>query len=162
MNRIHKFWVLNSGDRFRLLQASLTLHLVRLGLLLLPFQTLLQMVERCNQGSQVPKTAIGEETAIDAAVASNLFTQTTWAIKIASRYTPGGAKCLAQALTTQILLGQCGYPTHLRLGVHYDPQGRLIAHAWVEHNGEVIVGAIPSLEQFKLLTAPSTSQGDIA
>jgi hypothetical protein len=81
-----------------------------------------------------------------------------WAVEISSRWMPGGAKCLARALTTQVLLNQCGYTPNLRIGVAKSVNGTLEAHAWIEYQGHVVMGnlrdlsrfiPLPSLEGFK-------------
>lgn len=50
------------------------------------------------------------------------------------------ALCLPRALATQAMLRRRGILSRLHLGVACD-EGSLAAHAWVEVNGEVIVGA---------------------
>jgi hypothetical protein len=72
---------------------------------------------------------------------------------------PGGAKCLARALTTQVLLNRQGYLPDLRIGVAKATAGQLEAHAWIEYQGQVVMGhlndlarylPLPSLEGVKL------------
>jgi hypothetical protein len=75
-----------------------------------------------------------------------------WAVNVVSRYMPGGVKCLARALATQRLLAQQGYFTQLRIGVK-NLKGKLEAHAWVENNGEVVIGEVPNLSEFTALPA---------
>ena len=45
---------------------------------------------------------------------------------------PGGAKCLAKALTTQVLMERRGHQCEFKLGVAKNEQGELEAHAWIE------------------------------
>jgi hypothetical protein len=54
-----------------------------------------------------------------------------------------GASCLTQALAARILLGRRGYVTELRLGVGRDAAGRFAAHAWLERDGRITIGAAP-------------------
>jgi hypothetical protein len=63
-----------------------------------------------------------------------------WAVEVAGRYVPG-ATCLTQALALQIWLGRHGQSAALRLGVARGAGERLEAHAWLEHEGRVIIGA---------------------
>jgi hypothetical protein len=60
-------------------------------------------------------------------------------VTVAGRYVPN-ATCLPQSLAAQVLLGRHGYLTQLRIGFARDKEGRLKAHAWLEKEGEVIVG----------------------
>jgi len=64
-----------------------------------------------------------------------------WCISVASRYIPG-ATCLTQALTAQIFLVRRGYDSVLRIGVARDRNGNFMAHAWVEHEGRVVIGEV--------------------
>jgi hypothetical protein len=68
-----------------------------------------------------------------------------------SRLIPG-ASCLTQALAAQILLRRRGYVTELRLGVGRDAAGRFAAHAWLERDGRIVIGAAP-VAQFTPLPA---------
>jgi hypothetical protein len=50
-----------------------------------------------------------------------------------------GGTCLANALAAQALLVRYGYPATLRIGASLQ-DGGFAAHAWVEHNGQVLIG----------------------
>ena len=63
-----------------------------------------------------------------------------WAVKAASRRMPFTATCLVQALALRMLLSRQGYDPHLRLGVAKDGDDRLEAHAWLEMDGQVLIG----------------------
>ncbi len=65
-----------------------------------------------------------------------------WAIGRARRLVPR-ATCLPQALAAEALLRRAGHPADLRIGVAKTGPGRLLAHAWVECRGRVIVGDLP-------------------
>jgi hypothetical protein len=71
-----------------------------------------------------------------------------WAVDIASHYMPGGVKCLARALTTQVLMSRYGYSPELRIGVAKGERGQLEAHAWVENQGQVVIGYLGNLSRF--------------
>jgi hypothetical protein len=72
------------------------------------------------------------------------------AVESATRFVPGGANCLARALTTRILMARYGLGSTLRLGVAKAPSGILEAHAWIEYQGAVLVGD-RGLDRFELL-----------
>lgn len=61
------------------------------------------------------------------------------AVSCAGRLVPG-ADSLTLALATLTLLRRRGLTGRLRRGVRRDSAGVLHTHAWVEHNGRLIVG----------------------
>jgi len=71
----------------------------------------------------------------------------TWAVAVASRYVPL-VTCLTQALATQVLLGRCGHPASLRIGVARSERGQLQAHAWVESQGRIVFGGLKNLSHY--------------
>jgi len=73
-----------------------------------------------------------------------------WAVVTASRYIPK-ATCLTQALAGQVLLARYGYESNLHLGVQNDAGGTLGAHAWLEREGQVVIGGL-GLSGFTPLT----------
>lgn len=126
---LRKFLALSQRDRHLLVSAVFLLGAIRLGLWLLPFQTLNRLLQKITQlNTEVQK--VNSDT-VDIA----------WAVSVASRYIPG-ALCLAQALATQVLLGRRGYQTDLRIGVARGKKGQLRAHAWVESQGKIVIGGL--------------------
>ncbi len=71
-------------------------------------------------------------------------------VSVAAHRGPYRANCLRQALVAWWLLGRRGVATNLVIGVRKDAQG-FAAHAWVERNGEVIVGGADSPERFQAM-----------
>jgi transglutaminase superfamily protein len=72
------------------------------------------------------------------------------AITRAARHIPG-ATCLVQAITLCRLLDREGYDSVLRVGVQPPSAGRLEAHAWVECEGEIILGGRNSADLYTAL-----------
>jgi len=73
------------------------------------------------------------------------------AIEAAADYIPG-ATCLVKALAAQALLGRAGCESTLRIGVLLLGDGKLKAHAWLEHDGQTILGGnVPGIDDFKPL-----------
>ncbi|MCY7285698.1 MAG: lasso peptide biosynthesis B2 protein [Cyanobacteria bacterium CAN_BIN43] len=154
MKHLHKLKSLaqmSGGDRLHLVTAFSILLLIRIGLWLLPFRMVLKLVERLSNPLQVSRRA-------HPLTSPKPISHIVWMVNVSSRYTPGGAKCLARALTTQVLLTQQGYLPDLRIGVT-KTAGHLEAHAWVEYQGRVVIGhlndlarymPLPSLEGIKL------------
>lgn len=73
------------------------------------------------------------------------------AVERVSRPFPRALPCLPRALATQLLLRRRGGGASLCFGVARDGDGPLTAHAWVELDGEILIGAVPELERFKLV-----------
>jgi hypothetical protein len=61
-----------------------------------------------------------------------------WAIEKAARLTPA-TTCLSVALASQFLLSSNGHASELHVGVSRTA-GKFAAHAWVEHEGRVLIG----------------------
>jgi hypothetical protein len=87
-------------------------------------------------------TRIGEGTiAVD---------RLAWAVEVVSRRMPR-ATCLCRALALQRLLAKNGHGSELRIGVEKN-NDRFGAHAWLVHDGEVLIGA-SQFGNYKLLAA---------
>ena len=64
-----------------------------------------------------------------------------WAVGTAAALLPAQNTCLADALTAHWLLEAAGSRSTIRFGVATTPPHALRAHAWVEGNSGIIVGA---------------------
>ena len=56
------------------------------------------------------------------------------------------------------MLSRAGYPCELRMGVAKKAPDELIAHAWVESEGRVVIGEF-ELERYTPLKAPQLKSG---
>ena len=74
------------------------------------------------------------------------------AVVRASRGLPGMENCLVRALALQALLRRYRHAGQLRLGVRRHPDGVFCAHAWVEHEGQVLIGHVPALAHYEPLS----------
>jgi hypothetical protein len=82
--------------------------------------------------------------------------QIVWAVQRVSPRLPLSLACLARALAVGQMLGRRHLASQLRIGVLRDEQGEFRAHAWVECDGEVIIGDLPNLADYSPLpTWPS-------
>lgn len=72
------------------------------------------------------------------------------AVRRASRHVPR-ATCLVQALSGWLLLRRRGIRSSVCLGVS-QPAGGFSAHAWLEIEGEVVIGGVQSTREFTPLT----------
>jgi hypothetical protein len=62
-----------------------------------------------------------------------------WAINRTAPFVPG-ATCLVRAIATQRLLNRYGHDAQLHIGVTKSEEQGFEAHAWVECNGDILVG----------------------
>lgn len=75
-----------------------------------------------------------------------------WGVRNAARLVPR-ASCLTQALAAQLLLARSGHRSQIRIGVAKDPDGRLLAHAWLISDGRIVIGGSSrELGRYALLT----------
>ena len=80
-----------------------------------------------------------------------------WSVSSASRFVPA-ATCLPQAIVAKSLLKRHGCPATLRLGVAMDSRQQLVAHAWVEHDGHILIGGMDSHSRYFALPALSEEE----
>ncbi|MEM7064668.1 MAG: lasso peptide biosynthesis B2 protein [Cyanobacteria bacterium P01_B01_bin.77] len=137
---LKKYFKLFWRQRRVLFYASLCLNLIRVALWLLPFKVVRQHLT--TMATKWEKHKPQYPVSINAII---------WSVTVAGCYTPGGAKCLAKALTTQLLLTRYGYTHQLHIGVAMD--GAFEAHAWIEYEDRVIMGGLQNLSRFKSLSS---------
>lgn len=147
MSLVLKFMRLRRCDRNTLMKTFLMLTLIRLGLWLLPFQTLRRLLDSISQ-SPHPSPQFQDQPPNPRSVNRMISMVNT-----CSHYMPGQVKCLARALTTQVLLHRHNHDSQLRIGVTKNPHGQLEAHAWVELNGQVVIGQVDDLARFTPMPA---------
>lgn len=140
MTKARKLLKLKAGDRRLLLKTLYLLWVIRLGLWILPFNRLRDLLERWGSNrADLPK-------------ADTLYRdRVSWAVTTAERFIPGRKTCLVQALAVQFVLARRSFPANLRLGVVKDESKGLRAHAWVESDGVVVIGG-QGLDQYVPLT----------
>jgi Transglutaminase-like superfamily len=137
------------SDRALLIKAFVVLTGVRIGLWLLPFQTLLHRLQQVRQ-------IAAQQSASQQISVSRLI----WAVNVVSRYLAPGSKCLARALTTQLILAWHGHSGELRIGVAKSEAGLLEAHAWVEVQKQVVIGHLSDLARYQPM--PNLSEQKIS
>jgi Transglutaminase-like superfamily len=152
MKLILSFLKLNRSDRGMFLQTYLLLTLVRLGLLLLPFERLWKGLVKLGQVP--PSSAAVLQTKLKTE--GQIVRQVIWAVNVSTRFSPGGAKCLARALTTKVLLDRRQCPSDFKIGVAKNELGDLEAHAWIEVHNQVVIGQVNKLDQYTLMPSLPT------
>jgi len=130
MKRIIRFLRLPELDRSLLIKSWVWLAAIRVGLYLFPFETLRTWI--------VSRTPTASTESLDEP--SAYVNRVTWAVHAASRYLPGAQTCLVQALATQRLLVRRGVSTRLLIGLTRASAGVFEGHAWVESDGQIVMG----------------------
>ena len=141
MRRLDKLRFLSWQQRRVLLYAFLLINAIRLSLWLFPFGKIRRQLD-----------VILAIWVCSEKVNSVSVDFIAWAISVAGFYALGEVKCLAKALTTQLLLNHYGYAYKLRIGVTKGKSQVLEAHAWIECQGRVVVGDLSDLSRFKPLS----------
>lgn len=129
MKHLRKFSRLSGIERRLLLKAALLLVVVRLGLWLLPFETLRRVLVGFSEG---PVRLRNTDQSSEGEV--------TWAVEKAGRFMPWAATCLTLALTAQVLLLRRGHGAVIHIGVAKGGAEQFLAHAWVESGGKIVIG----------------------
>lgn len=74
--------------------------------------------------------------------------EVAWAISAVAGSLPGRWTCLTRALAAQRLLGRRGSRAEFHLGARRDDSNLMEAHAWLEVDGEPVVGDHPELGSY--------------
>jgi hypothetical protein len=117
------------APELRLIVASAgRLAAIRVGLWVLPFRWIHGAVRRREDHARTPgRRPIPHPERV------------VWAVGVAGRLVPR-ATCLVRALAAQGLLARHGHASQLRLGVTRGTGPAFEAHAWLEHDGRVLIG----------------------
>jgi hypothetical protein len=123
-------------------EAAAMLIIVRLGLRILPYRTARQLLDR-SAGPAAEGPSIEHVRRIARAVTV-----------VARRLR--GSTCLVQALAANVMLRRRGLASEISIGVRRSGSGttKLEGHAWVEHDGTVILGAIDNLGDYRVMGTP--------
>jgi len=143
MGSIRRLYRLAAVDRALLGRATLWLGVTRVALWLLPLRVVRRLLTWAARPARQARGAPPSQERI------------RWALSIACRAVPR-ATCLPQALAAQALLACHGHRAELRVGVIKSDAGYLLAHAWVESEGQIVVGDVRGLSRYKPLPALPT------
>lgn len=122
-----------------------TIAAVRVALWVLPYRTVSRLF--------APTDRPGRLTSV--AEASARLRVTAWV----GRTLLGDKPCLTQAIAARWLLARIGYATKLVIGASRT-EGKLVAHAWLEHEGRVVLGGSDSLQLYAPLSSMRTLSPD--
>lgn len=145
-----RFAWLPRSDRRLVVEAGVWLVGVACGLQLLRFSALRALVDRLSR-----PTRACDVTAEDRA---RLATQVSWAITAAARL-PFLRTCLVRAMGAELMLRRRGIDARFQVGAKRPRAGRpLEAHAWIELDGQTIVGHLPNHAEYFVLSPPERGQ----
>lgn len=148
MERLRKFLLLPNSERWLLVKVTILLSATSVGLRLLPFRTIYRLMgstRPSNKQRLDPDTDIAQISAV---------------VNKAGQYFLGKDSCFPQALTGEMLLRRNGHDAKLRIGVVKESDGSLRAHAWVENEGEVVIGG-PILHVEKYTPLPELDKNKL-
>jgi hypothetical protein len=139
MKRLRRFFGLSPINQLRLIKAALLVGSIRIGLCLLPFWIVHRLL---TWAARIPiglRNVNGDKLERDVAI-----------IEFISQYLVCNKPCLTQALAVQLLYRRAGYSARLRIGVMKEAE-KFQAHAWVESQGQIVVGGTDSPLLYKPL-----------
>ena len=125
MQRLCRFWQLAPADRRLLVEAVFRVAVMRLALWCVPFRVWSAWPEPRLCAPIEPQPKVG---------------RLVWAVNVASRMVPA-VTCLVRALAARWLFANHGYPATVRIGVSRSSENGFAAHAWLEHEGNVLPGS---------------------
>jgi hypothetical protein len=144
MKKLFRFFFLPYGEKKLIGQALFFVIFFRLALWLLSYGRTKHWME--NDGNFDSNTQ-----KIDWNFVENIARS----VRLCSRFVPF-ATCLTQALATKTLLRKYGQKSLLKIGVAKNESERFEAHAWIEIDGQIIIGKVPRHRRFAVLDSPDS------
>jgi hypothetical protein len=144
--KLRKALALSASDWLLIVQAIMWFAVVEFGLLLVQLKTLLSILSRgkpFDRENYTQSSMVAERAA--------------YCVELASRLYPLRATCLKKAVALYALLSRKGFDVQLVIGAARQGE-RLDAHAWLEHQGQIILGA-PAPGRYSTLCALENSLG---
>lgn len=122
------------GSWYLWLQAGFLLVGFRVALWAVPFRVIIRTIDRvpAMRRPRAPHPADRIARAVSA-LSRRMFRE---------------RPCLTQALALLVLYRRSGHPATLRIGVALNSRGKLLAHAWVESEGNVVIGRLANLSEY--------------
>jgi hypothetical protein len=127
---------LSAADGVLLIEAAALLLVVRLSLSRVGFHSLRATLQGKPLSRVLPRDRV------------------VWAVKAVARRFPA-TSCLVEALVMNTLLRRHGHVSDLKIGVRLGDRAwrdiPLDAHAWVECDGRIVIGAVADLDEYAVL-----------
>lgn len=132
VRKLRRFREMDARFKWRLADAYVKLGVMRLLVLLVPFNSLVRTLERDD------KTPLPDIDADQAGLALEIGQ----AVAVAAAHTPWKSACLVQALVAQRMLKKRRIPGVLYLGasVGANRTNPLLAHAWLKCGAHIVTG----------------------
>jgi len=131
VKRITNYWskwrLLSKSTKINFLYASVTLVIIKTGLTVLPFHIFRKLFYRISRSDKKDNLTAGEINEI------------VYAINTSATVLPFELLCLPRALAAKYLLRNVP-SLSLEIGIEVNENKDFEAHAWVEKNGDVIIG----------------------
>lgn len=126
-NYLKKWRSISGSAKLKILQAGIVLLLLKAGLAILSFSTFRRLFYRISKSEKYRELNTKE------------IEETVWAVNTAANVLPVELLCLPRALATKYLLRHVP-ALSLEIGIEINPAKAFEAHAWVEKEGEIIIG----------------------
>ncbi len=136
MRKVLRFFRLPLTDQWLVMRAVFLVSGVRLALHLFGFPAVYRLLSRFG--------GLNPEQAFDLNEVQRILRYVDAVSNVLLTRRP----CLTRALVAQLLLTRRNFPTTLRLGVSRSAEGKFEAHAWLEHDGRIVIGYLPDLSRF--------------
>jgi Transglutaminase-like superfamily len=143
VNLLRQFRDLRPVERKLLLRTFALVAAIRLLLGVVPFRFVRRL--------------IFTRPAVSPALAQIPVKRLSWSVQASAKRIPG-ASCLTQALALHWLLARAGHTVDLRIGVAKDGSSGLASHAWLEHEGEILIGDNGELDRYSPILAWSSGR----
>ena len=142
--RLAKFLRLSSSDRRLLMRAALAVVSAKLAVRTLRLPAARAAVTRLERLGWIVTPARADRIV--------------WAVETVGRAIPGMKNCLVQAVAAEAMLIRAGHRCELRIGAVKNGPDELIAHAWLESEGRILIGEF-ELDRYTPLMAPHLQGG---
>lgn len=137
-----RYRALSAADRRLVVEAAMLLAAARIGILGMRFSVLRRVLDR---GARMVAPRRSDTSTSTVA-------RLAWAVAAAARHLPFRSTCLIESLAADVMLRRRGYASEIRFGVRPPDRGGLAAHAWVEHDGTIVSGALDELPEYSVLS----------
>lgn len=135
MTKLRKAFALSPSDWILVAQAAAWFAVVEIGLRVLKLRTLPTIFQNHKPANRVE----GDRPGVSPA-------RVRYCVELASRFHPLHPTCLKKALVLYAMLTRRGVNARVIVGAAKS-DSKLDAHAWIEHQGQVILGG-PATDQY--------------
>lgn len=139
-----RFASLPRSDQRLVLEAAIWLVSIACGLRILPYPALRNLLDRLAHPRRTSGVPLGDHASVAARV--------SWAITAAARV-PFLRTCLVQAMSAEVMLRRRSVDARFQVGAKRPQAGEpLEAHAWIELDGQTVVGHLPNHAEYFALS----------